>query len=184
MWVVKLGGSLHNSPALRDRLAELATLAGARRIVVPGGGPFADLVRSLQRNVGYDDLAAHRMAILAMQQFGLALHALEPRLSLAELEPELRVARAAIWLPWRLAGLAPEIAASWDVTSDSLACWLAIRLDARRLVLVKSASELAGTSADWAKAGLVDPTFPHYAARFAGTIALHHRDEPFGLSGS
>ena len=103
MWVVKLGGSLHDSPALRDRLAELATLPGPRRIVVPGGGPFADLVRSLQRKFGYDDLAAHRMAILAMQQFGLALHALEPRLSLAETEPELRAARAAIWLPWRLA---------------------------------------------------------------------------------
>ena len=184
MWVVKLGGSLHDSPALRDRLAELATLPGPGRIVAPGGGPFADLVRRLQPNLEYDDLTAHRMAILAMQQFGLALHALEPRLSLAESEPELRAARAAILLPWRLAGLAPEIAASWDVTSDSLACWLATRLGASRLVLVKSASELAGNPADWAKAGLVDPTFPRYAVRFAGTIALHHRDEPLGLSGS
>ncbi len=50
MWVVKLGGSLHDSPALRDRLAELATLPGPGRIVVPGGGPFADLVRRLQPN--------------------------------------------------------------------------------------------------------------------------------------
>jgi aspartokinase-like uncharacterized kinase len=184
MWVVKLGGSLHDSPALRDRLAELATLPGPGRIVVPGGGPFADMVRRLQRRLGYDDLAAHRMAILAMQQFGLALHALEPRLSLAETEPELRAALAAIWLPWRLAGLAPEIAASWDITSDSLACWLATRLGARRLVLVKSASDPAGNPEVWAQSGLVDQAFPRLAARFVGTIELHHRDEPLGLSGS
>jgi aspartokinase-like uncharacterized kinase len=184
MWVVKLGGSLHDSPTLCDRLAELATLPGPGRIVVPGGGPFADVVRHLQQSLGYDDLAAHRMAILAMQQFGLALHALEPRLSLAESDPELRAARAAIWLPWRLAGLAPEIAASWDVTSDSLACWLATRVGASRLVLVKSASDLAGDPEVWAKSGLVDQAFPRHAARFAGTITIRHRDEPLGLSGS
>ena len=38
MWVVKLGGSLHEAPALRPRLAELATMEGPACIVVPGGG--------------------------------------------------------------------------------------------------------------------------------------------------
>ena len=100
MWIVKLGGSLHDAPALRQRLAELATLPGPARIVVPGGGPFADAVRVLQPALAVDDLAAHRMAILAMQQFGLALQGIEPRLALAETEAELRAAKAAVWLPW------------------------------------------------------------------------------------
>src|SRR5215207_2164780 len=118
MWVVKLGGSLHDAPALRRWLRRLADAGGPPRIVVPGGGPFADAVRGLQPRLGIDDRAAHRMAILAMQQFGLALQSLEPRLRLAETDAELHAARAAVWLPWRLAGADKAIAASWEVTSD------------------------------------------------------------------
>jgi aspartokinase-like uncharacterized kinase len=118
-----------------------------------------------------------------MQQFGVALQALEPRLTLAETEAALRGAAAAVWLPWRLVGLEGAIAASWEVTSDSLACWLATRLGATDLVLVKSAPvEAAGTDAgDWAAAGLVDPAFPAFAARFCGRIRLVHRDRPLSL---
>ena len=184
MWIVKLGGSLHDSPALRQRLTEIATLPGAARIVVPGGGPFADAVRALQPALAVDDLAAHRMAILAMQQFGLALQAIEPRLALAETDAQLRAAPAAVWLPWRLAGLQPAIAASWDVTSDSLACWLATRLGCDRLLLVKSAP-IDGQQSDlgaWATAGLVDPAFVSFAARFAGRIRLAYRDQPLSFA--
>ena len=178
MWVVKLGGSLHDAAALRLRLAELATMPGPPRVVVPGGGPFADAVRELQPRLGLDDLAAHRMAILAMQQFGLALQALEPRLALAETEAELRGSRAAVWLPWALAGLDREIEPSWDVTSDSLAAWLAARLGAELLILVKSAPVAPGeaTAGALAERGLVDPAFPEHARRFAGAIRIVHRD--------
>lgn len=183
MWIVKLGGSLHDAPALRQRLAELATLPGPARIVVPGGGPFADAVRALQPALAVDDVAAHRMAILAMQQFGLALQAIEPRLALAETESELRAAQAAVWLPWRLAGRAPAIAASWEVTSDSLACWLATRLGASDLVLVKSAmhAQAAADVAVWAAAGMVDPAFPAFAGGFNGRLRLVHRDRPLSF---
>ena len=178
MWVVKLGGSLHDAPALRRWLRRLADAGGPPRIVVPGGGPFADAVRGLQPRLGIDDRAAHRMAILAMQQFGLALQSLEPRLRLAETDAELHAARAAVWLPWRLAGADMAIVASWEVTSDSLACWLATRLKARVLVLVKSGEVPAGRHDAQALAatGLIDPAFAGFAARFAGAIRIVHRD--------
>lgn len=178
MWIVKLGGSLHDAVALRPRLAELATMPGPPRIVVPGGGPFADTVRETQRHLGFDDLAAHRMAILAMQQYGLALQSLEPRLTLAQVEAELRAARACVWLPWAMAGLDEEIEPSWAVTSDSLAAWLATRLGAEVLILVKSAPLPAGqaSAAELVLAGLVDPAFPAHAHRFGGAIRLVHRD--------
>jgi aspartokinase-like uncharacterized kinase len=184
MWVVKLGGSLHDAPVLVRWLRLLATADGPPRIVVPGGGPFADAVRRLQAGLGFDDLAAHRMAILAMQQFALHLHGLEPRLALAEEESELRAAATAaharLWLPWRLAGREGSLAASWALTSDSLACWLATRLDARVLLLVKSGAVPAGERGAevLAASGLVDPAFPGLAARFAGEVRLVHRDRP------
>jgi hypothetical protein len=184
MWVVKLGGSLFDAPALRRRLAELATLPGPARIVVPGGGPFADAVRALQPTLAGGDLVAHRMAILAMQQFGLALQAIEPRLELAETDAELAGAAAAVWLPWRLAGLEPGIAASWEITSDSLACWLATRLGASNLVLVKSARvEPLGADVDsWVASGLVDKAFAGFARRFNGRVRAVHRDQPLSFA--
>ncbi|MEK0083181.1 aspartate/glutamate/uridylate kinase [Benzoatithermus flavus] len=178
MWVVKLGGSLHDAPSLQAWLCRLVELPGPPRVVVPGGGPFADAVRELQPRLGFGDLPAHRMAILAMQQYGLHLQALEPRLDLAETEAELLAARAAVWLPWRLAGRDATLPASWDVTSDSLACWLAVRLGATALVLVKSAETPAGSHAPeaLAAAGLLDPAFPGFVQDFAGTVLLAHRD--------
>ena len=188
MWVVKLGGSLHDdAPTLRRWLRSLAEAPDPPWVVVPGGGPFADAVRGLQPAMGFGDLAAHRMAILAMQQFGLALQALEPRLALAETEAELHTGPASVWLPWRLAGRDATVAASWDVTSDSLACWLATRLKAAALFLVKSGQVPKGeaTAAALAEAGLVDAAFPALARRFGGNIRVLHRDDGFpGLSGA
>lgn len=177
MRVVKLGGSLLGAPALRRWLDLLARSAGPLAIV-PGGGPFADAVRRLQPRLGFGDLAAHRMAILAMQQNALRLHELEPRLRLAETEAELGTASPCLWLPWRLAGRAADLPASWDVTSDSLAAWLAARLGARALLLVKSGRVPEGkrSAAELAGAGLVDPAFPSLARGFAGDILVVHRD--------
>ena len=139
--ILKLGGSLHDALELGAWLKAVATVRGPPRILVPGGGAFADAVRAAQADMGFHDLAAHRMAILAMQQYGLALQAKEPRLVLAESEAQLRAVsagRGAVWLPWLLAGCDDAIDASWEITSDSLALWLACRLRAPLLLLVKS----------------------------------------------
>ena len=77
--IVKLGGSHANGPHIKDWLAAIAAEAGAI-VIVPGGGPFADAVRSAQASMGYDDSAAHAMALMAMAQFGRALQSLNPAL--------------------------------------------------------------------------------------------------------
>jgi aspartokinase-like uncharacterized kinase len=178
--IVKLGGSLHDAPELRAWLAALARVPGPSRIVVPGGGPFADTVRSAQAGLDFDDLAAHRMAILAMQQYGLLLQAQEPVLGLAETEEELKQlprSGAAVWLPWTLAGREDRLEASWDVTSDSLALWLACRLAAPLLLLVKSATVDAAeaSAAELASAGVIDAAFPRLLPAFGGTARLVRR---------
>lgn len=174
MIVAKLGGSLAEAgdrgATLRAWLAALAA-CGEPAVVVPGGGPFAEAVRAAQPALGLSDAAADRMALLAMEQFGHALRDLSPACETAASEAAiaaaLRRGRLAVWLPSRMALADAALPRSWDVTSDSLAAWLAARLAASRLVLVKSAPPPPGGPDGWAAAGYVDAAFPRFAARLA-----------------
>lgn len=175
--VVKLGGSLALLPALHGVLDVILAAASGPRLVVPGGGPFADTVRAAQAATGITDLAAHRMAILAMQQYGLLLQSLAPGLALVETADEVRAlvaeGTAGVWLPWRMIGRDLGIEASWEITSDSLALILATRLAARRLVLVKAAPVPPGIGlTGLAERRLIDRAFPGLATAFAGTIEI------------
>ena len=143
MIVLKIGGSLLSSPMLIQYL-ELASQNGQGQVViVPGGGVFADQVRSTQKQWMYDDRTAHYMAILAMQQMALLFQGLCADLVLinkvAAIRPALQQQQVVVWSPLATELDAAGVPASWDVTSDSLAAWLAIQLSAIRLILVKSA---------------------------------------------
>jgi dihydroneopterin aldolase len=163
--VIKIGGSCASSLDLRRWTAMVAG-CGGRAIVVPGGGPFADAVRAAQPRIGFDDAAAHHMAMLGMEQFGYALASFDRRLvvadSMAALRRALAAGKVAVWLPTRMAMKATGIPASWQVTSDSLAAWLAGKLGAARLLLLKqvelSRQPVAATAL--AEQGIVDPVFP------------------------
>ena len=172
MLVVKLGGSLLRDPLLPAWLDRLATRGAGQTVIVPGGGPFADAARALQKEWRVDDVCAHNMAVLGMTQTARLLHGIEPRLALADSEAGLRArlaeGRAVIWLPLALQRDAPDPLTSWDVSSDSLAAWLALRLRACAVVLVKSCAVPAqATPAALAAAGIVDRAFPGYAAQCA-----------------
>jgi 5-(aminomethyl)-3-furanmethanol phosphate kinase len=167
--VVKLGGSFAFSPFLRDWITAIAACAG-RAIIVPGGGPFADAVRAAQAPMGFNDSAAHRMGLLAMEQYGCAIASLHERLSLADSLDEIRRGlaggRVPVWLPAKMVLDDCTIPQSWDVTSDSLAAWLASRIGAERLVLIKhvEAKEKTVRSADLAAHGIVDGAFADFLA--------------------
>ena len=180
--VLKLGGAQARGGRLTDWLDAVAAHAG-RIVLVPGGGPFADCVRQTQAQIGFDDEAAHDMAMMAMSQFGRALASLRPGFELAATEPALRAALARnitpIWSPElmaREAGLAP----SWDLTSDSLAAWLAGRLGAARLVLVKHGQ--AAPAGALAARGIVDPLFPAYLAASKARAFLAAPEAPERLA--
>ncbi len=166
--VVKLGGSLAAAGTLAAWLAVILEQGGGRGVIVPGGGVFADAVRAVQRRDGFSDRAAHRMAVLAMEQYAWLLQDLAPALVACAGIREMRAALAeggvALWLPSQMVLADPLIACDWRVTSDSLAAWLARRLEATCLVLVKSApAPPAAKAAELAALGLVDPAFPAYA---------------------
>src|SRR3954464_6414194 len=149
--VIKLGGSHAFAPHLADWVKAITSYRG-RIVVVPGGGPFADAVRAAQSKMGFDERAAHRMALLAMEQYGCGLASLDPRLVMAEshadIDRVLEAGQVPLWLPSRMALAAPEIPWSWDVTSDSLGAWLAGTIRAQRLLLVKHGAGAAAVLAD------------------------------------
>jgi ELWxxDGT repeat protein len=77
--VVKVGGSLFDLPDLGQRLhAWLAAQGHARMLLVPGGGPTADLIRAFDRRYGLGEEAAHWLALRAMALNAWILAALLP----------------------------------------------------------------------------------------------------------
>ncbi len=168
--ILKLGGSLAGSVRLAGWLAALAA-CGGRAVVVPGGGPFADAVRDAQAAMGFGDNAAHELALLAMGQYGRALAALSPGFvvagSLDAMRDGLRQGMVPIWSPAEMVLAAADVPASWDVTSDSLAAWLAGHIGAGRLLLVKHGafSDVSVSVADLVARGVVDRAFPRYLER-------------------
>jgi aspartokinase-like uncharacterized kinase len=150
--VIKIGGGLGRA-AGDDALRALCVTVGelGRRhalLVVPGGAGFADAVRDADRRFHLRPETAHRMAILGMEQFGWVLSELIPGAARGADLDGPPAGRTKVLLP---AGLAlDELPASWQVTSDSIAAWVAVRTGARRLVLVKDAD---GLFADWPARG-------------------------------
>lgn len=161
--VVKLGGSAATSADLR-RWIEAIEHSARPLVLVPGGGPFADTVRRYQTHIGFDDAAAHEMAILAMQQFGCALISLGTRLvrasDIAGIEATFAEGRIPVWMPLDTVLDEPGIARDWTVTSDSLSAWLAGRLSALVLCLVKQVDvPPASTITSVVGAQIVDESF-------------------------
>ena len=166
--VVKLGGSLAKAHTLKGWLKIVARHGAGRAVLVPGGGVFADAVRAAQRDFDFSDLAAHHMAVLAMEQYALLLADLEPSFRLCTTECQIDAALAArsvaLWRPYAMVAAAADVATSWDLTSDSLAAWLARKIGAARLVLVKSARSDGPVDPERLAAhGLVDSAFPAFA---------------------
>lgn len=141
--VIKVGGALMRDPAaLQHTMADLSRVPrGTRWLIVPGGGPFADAVRDLNRRLPLTDDAAHWMAILAMDQYAHVLAGLvDDSLMVhdpAGIAAALGAGRIPVLAPYRWLRCADPLPHSWDVTSDSIAAWIAVALGAPHLLLLK-----------------------------------------------
>lgn len=165
--VAKIGGSLHAAPQLAQWIAALKHWPH-RLTIVCGGGPFADAVRAAQPKMAYSDATAHTMALLAMEQYALALASLYDLDLFATVEEAAAIharGRVALWRPSRMIADAPDVAPCWDATSDSLAAWLAGKSDADALLVIKSLDIHAGATLPTIAAdGVVDAAFATYVA--------------------
>jgi len=141
--VIKLGGSLLAHPTQLDAVLTIVGNAAADSglLIVPGGGPFADTVRQVDRDLGLSDDAAHWMAVLAMDQYA---HLIISRLTgsalvedVAEIGFAIAAAQVPVLAPSRWVREADPLPHTWDVTSDSIAAWIAGTIGAERLVVIK-----------------------------------------------
>ena len=103
--VVKLGGSVVRSAELPAWLDAIAA-SPLPIVIVPGGGALADEVRAAQARLGFGDGAAHRMALLAMDQLAWAVAGLRAGFEVGDTEEALRASlahgRVAVWAPYSL----------------------------------------------------------------------------------
>lgn len=138
--VIKVGGSLAEHPAdLRKLCQMLGTIARTHRVlVVPGGGKFADTVREIDKAYNLSSTIAHKMAILAMDQFGLFLSHITPNshvsYSIKEMGKSV-TGMLPIFLPSRFVFRKDPLEHSWDVTSDTIAAYIASVLHAKKLIV-------------------------------------------------
>jgi aspartokinase-like uncharacterized kinase len=168
--VVKLGGSL------APRIAEIVPVlqsAHCSLLIVPGGGAFADAVR----RSGVDTDAAHWMACAAMDQYGWTLAAQGIKTTSMIAQPK----GTCVLLPYCALRRYDPLPHSWDVTSDTIAAWVAGRLGGDLLVLksvdgIETAGKLLHTIEKNVATDVVDPCFIPYV--------LEHRIRAFILNGT
>ena len=141
--VIKVGGSLGQWGGVGKLLDSIERWKGAANVLmIPGGGVFADLVRAEYRRTQLTERTAHRMAILAMDQYGLQLCDLAsraaPASNLNQIKQVTRCGRLPVYLPSRSLARRDPFTPSWHVTSDSIAAYIAGLVQARALLLLKS----------------------------------------------
>ena len=130
---------------------------------------------------------AHRLALHAMDLTAIILAELLPGTVPVRNLDTLRAVCSAGSIPV----LAPRLildeiersgrdglSASWDVTSDTIAAWMALHIGADRLILLKSAPLPLGTTRlEAARLGLVDPMLPIVAEPLPRVEYLNLREQ-------
>lgn len=149
--VFKIGGSLLSLPDLGRRIGDVvAQRTDAMPLIVVGGGPTADLVRQWDWLHSLGEERAHWLALRSLALNEALLAELLPGASLVTNRNEALAAHRAGHVPVLSAHnfvrveeseethLEQRLPHTWDVTSDSIAAWIAQRWPAEEIVLVKS----------------------------------------------
>jgi aspartokinase-like uncharacterized kinase len=185
--VVKVGGSLFDWPDLGPRLDRWLQQRDPQKILlVPGGGPTADVIRVLDKQHGLGEERAHWLALRALTLNAWFLAGLSPTnrlrvvLHLEECNGVWDQAMVPVMDPHAFAvadeGRTGFLPHCWSVTSDSLAARMARVSGASKLVLLKSVSW--DQRVNWDKAsnsGLVDTYFPQAIRGLERVQAINFR---------
>ena len=143
--VFKIGGKiLENSNNIKSTFSQLTQLFEKeilqKIMVIPGGGSLANFVRSLDDALHIGDDLAHWIAIYSMNYNGIILNGKYPNLETIE---ELKTFQNAkqmfcIFLPYSFLRGDDTLPHNWDVTSDSIALYVANKLKLSQCFLIKN----------------------------------------------
>jgi hypothetical protein len=125
MKIVKIGGSL-----IVEAEHVMAVLQQYDVCIVPGGGVFADAVRKIYSKHLISDESAHIMAMLGMHQYGLYLSDISGVPVTKSIE---ETSGPKIILPLEIIEKS-SLPSSWDVTSDTIACYIARKVGEREFI--------------------------------------------------
>ena len=190
--VVKVGGSLFDLPDLGERLRQwLADQPPAHNVLLAGGGPLVEQIRTWHTEEPIEDAAAHWMCVDLLTVTAHMLHAWMPEIPLVEDdcllcqrvgEPGATIFGPAPWMRHSEPGLPGTwLPSSWDTTSDSIAGRLAAALVADEFVLMKSALPRRRTSRELsalAAAGYIDAVLAQMAPELPPTRLVNLRSLP------
>ena len=145
----KIGGKiLENQAYLENLISQLNNLYVTnvldKIIIVPGGGTLANFVRSLDLKMNLGDEKSHWMAIHAMDFNGqkLATHYKQIEM-IEEIEDINKKQRVfAIFIPFKYLKNNDFLPHNWQVTSDSIALYLAHELNFECSYLIKDVDGL------------------------------------------
>jgi aspartokinase-like uncharacterized kinase len=147
--VIKIGGSVF--AGCRDSIQPLFKSISAlgrnfKLVATPGGGPFADEVRGAYKDFNLSDSTAHWMAILAVNQMAFMINQfLEGSRVVLDVSDARRATkghRVPIFAPFKMIFNRDPLPHTWDVTSDSIAAYIAKSMRTRLLILLKDVDGL------------------------------------------
>ena len=144
MILFKLGGSLLNSGFMKIWIKFITDHFKGKAILVPGGGIFANHIRSVQKNYNLKDDIAHDMALYSMSQMGLLISSIDRKnLHFCNTKNEINrvIEENKIPITGTFDFLKKRISLSnknWSITSDSIALLIAEELQLNTVLIVKS----------------------------------------------
>lgn len=185
--VYKLGGSLLDLADLGERLKSLwsSRPEEERRLLIVGGGRFADVVREWDERFGLGDEDAHELAVMSLGLSESLIDRMIPRLVPIQdfqdalgLEPgETGLVSVAELL--EIGEEAGElIPRNWEFTTDSISAWIAGLVEAEELILLKSTNCGEAPTVEWLQAeGKLDGEFGHFWTGQIEANWINFRDE-------
>jgi hypothetical protein len=190
--ILKLGGSLlAKGRELVRFLRDYAECTAHQIVIVPGGGPFAEAVKKLAERLNISNDAAHWMAVLAMHQYGLFLAADEPETPVVESIQGIRNAGPiCIALPYRILRADDSLPHTWNVTSDTIAAFIAHKLGEKTVIKVTDVDGIFDASGSLIKAiqptelikndhrGCIDVELPHFLLQHEMRCAIVNGNHP------
>ncbi len=165
--VVKIGGSLFSLDDLKSRLEQyLHRLPVKPTVLIAGGGVFVENIREWDSRFGLGDELAHQ---ISCKQLSITARLVADLLEIDQIVTKISELKDAdvsdpnlffiVFDPSQWSLDQPDLAQSWNVTSDSISAALAHKLNADELILIKSTIPTDNSIASVSSEGVADPCF-------------------------